>query len=148
MSHITTWGTSDVSDSTTASNTNATTKARTRNCKGVALGLICCMRLPSEKRREVLILGFKHACREAFNQREPMSHPSDDKWNYCLPVVGVLANGNDPTDIRWTLEEHHHSPDLDQFEYMAFHATHCSHEEMKAGEEMCSGCIKRKTRIM
>ena len=124
-----------------------TCNASTSICNGVSLASIRCMKV-SQSRLDEIVLGFMHTCREAFNNREPLSHPTDDRWNYAPPVVGVLANGNDPTDIRWTLEETHHSPDVTQYEHLHFHAIGCSKVELPAGQILCSSCAAIKKRLM
>ena len=67
-------------------------------------------------------------------------HPTDDQWRSVPPVVGVLANGNDPKDIRWTVEREIHSPDDNQTEYINVHAIQCTRGKLGDGKSICDKC--------
>lgn len=140
------WVEKDNNDEESTSSTKSDTKQSSRcGCRGVTLELLGSGRYSAERRQEVE-LGFKQTCREGMFSRAELSRPSNDKWEYCPPVIGTIKNGN-TGEVRWTVEEQQHSPKDDQYKYMSIHHVTCEHEKYEstddpAATDICEGCRK------
>ena len=101
-----------------------------------------------QKRADELVLNFKNACREAFSWREKLSHPTNDRWKYCLPVVGALVNLNSKeNEVRWTVEELAHDPQESQYDYLSIRAVGCTKGELEDSEVVCKECAAWRDRL-
>ena len=119
-------------------------------CPGVTSEIIRNMRY-TEARRDEVLLGFKHTCREGMSNRERFCHPNNNQWNFSPPTIGVVCHGNDPNDIRWTVEEQPHSPEEDSFDYLSIHAKECTKDAFVLGDDetkpICAECESFKKRL-
>ena len=102
------------------------------------------MRIPFDRFNE-LVLGFNHVVREGFVLRSILSRPSDNKWVYQQPIVGVITSGNDRDKVLWTVKEHQHNTSHDQFECFSIHDAACTEiEALMLG--LCKEChVSRKS---
>jgi len=103
-------------------------------CKAVTLDHIRHMNIRSDERKTDLMLGFKHICR--------------GRWCYAPPVVGIVSNGNDPTDIRWIVGEAAHSPEDDQYNHLTIRSVDCTKTVSEDVKVICSKCAHWKKRLM
>ena len=146
------WVETDNDDEESASSIKSDTNQSCRcGCKGVTLELIGSGRYSPERLQEVE-LGFKQTCREGMVNRAELSRPSNDKWKYCPPVIGTIHNAN-TGEVRWTVEEHQHLPEDDQYQHISIHHVSCEHEKYEntddpAAADICEGCRKWKERLL
>jgi hypothetical protein len=119
-------------------------------CVGVDLEYITNMKLDKES-RDARMLGFKHTVREGYTTRTRLEHPNNIgfQWPFCLPVVGVLVNGNKPNEIVWTIREKEcynnictedDGPDFGR--YSIHHVDCVGGAIVKQG--LCSSCLAKK----
>ena len=77
-----------------------------------------------------------------------MSYLDNDTWKFAPPVVGVLVNGNDRSDIRWTVEELEHKLEANQMEYLNIHSVNCGRGVLEDGKLMCVEYNDAKKQLM
>ena len=121
-------------------------------CPGVTLDYIQHHHSVSKERAERISLGFKHACRESLTTRARLSHPENNQYHHAPPTIGVLCDGNNTSQEKWTVEEHAHPPEDDNYNHLSIHAMACSKETFVVGDDpaakpICAGCIAAKKRL-
>ena len=151
--HVLFWnGTSWVmrgSDGVEANNENYPQPTVLSGCPGITKLYLETVPSVAQERKDEKVEGFIQTCREGMSERVERSRPSENNnWPYCPPIVGVIPNGNDKNDIRWTVEEQPHKHGEDQYDYLSIHAMACHRERFVGGEDgptaICEGCKKMK----
>ncbi|KAL7455841.1 hypothetical protein ACHAWC_008195 [Mediolabrus comicus] len=153
----TTLPTTTTTDTSTATTNNEADQSSSKLCCGFTLQHIRDMRVDDERKTK-LCTGFTHVVRNGFRVRADMSKKSSDAANadgsvdawskrFTLPVVGVITNGNDTSDIRWHIEEQEREAGVDQFEHHNIHAIECTKGTIEK-QGLCAKCVANKQRLL